>query len=179
MSRPHCLNRADCAAKSPVTHCRRCSILRVGNDPALEAKRLAGIESLFSDPAYVAAQRERLQAGIAKALRDPAFIERKREQGRRQYRDYLSRPDILARNRSPEVRKAAGRKSSETRMGWCPPELRAEYRRLIRSKLLAAAEARRIIEAEIAGTAEHGKREVASNDLQMRLKHERMKAQEY
>ncbi len=106
-------------------------------------------------------------------------MERKREHGRRQYRDCLSRPDVLAKNRAPEVRKAAGRKTSETRMAWCPPELRAEYRTLIHSKLIPAAEARRIIEAEIAGTLEHGRRELASNVLNLQLQHERRIAEEY
>jgi hypothetical protein len=177
--RPHCLNRDACAAKSPVTHCRRCSILRVQADPELEAKRRAGIGALFADPVYVAEHRARLQASVAKASQDPAFIERRRAHGLRQYRDCLSRPDVQAKAHGPDARKRAGRATSETRLAWCPVELRAEYRRLIRSKLIPAAEARRIIEAEIAGTVERGKRELASNILKLQLKHERDLAEAY
>jgi len=139
----------------------------------MEARRRAGIATLFSDPAYVEEHRERLRKTMTAKLEDPAFVERKREHGRRQYRDHLSRPEVQAKAHGPEARSKAGRKTSETRLAWCPPEMRDEYRRLIRSKLIPAAEARRIIESEIAGTVEHGKREVASHTLQMQLKHER------
>jgi hypothetical protein len=177
--RSHCLNRDACAAATPVTHCRRCSILRVKADPALDAKRRAGVDALFADPAYVAEHRVRLQANVAKASQDPAFIERRRAHGRRQYAECLSRPEVQAKAHGPEARKRAGRATSETRLAWCPTELRAEYRRLIRSKLIPAAEARRIIEAEIAGTVEQGRRELASNILNLRLKREREKREAY
>ena len=177
--RPYCQNRDACAAAKPTTHCRRCSIMRVASDPELEARRVEKLRVLYRDPAYLDEHRARLRASIARARQDPAFMESLRRNGRRLHRDFLSRPDVVARNRSPEVRKAAGAKTSEKRLGWCPPELRAEYRYLVRSKLIPAAEARKIIEAEIAGTSEHGKRIVASNDLNMRLKDERQKAQAY
>lgn len=177
--RPHCQNPHACTAAKPTTHCRRCSIMRVQSDPDMEARRRAGIATLFSDPSYVEEHRARLRKTIAAKLTDPAFVERKREHGRRQYRDCLNRPDVRAKAHSPEARQKAGRATHETRMAWCPPELRADYRRLIRSKLIPAAEARKIIEAEIAGTAEHGKREVASNSLRMQLRHERQKREAY
>lgn len=43
-------------------------------------------------------------------------------------------------------------------MAWCPPEYRDEYRRLTRSKMLPAAEARTIIEGLIAAHAERYRR---------------------
>lgn len=177
--RPHCLNRGACAAAKPTTHCRRCSILRVASDPSLEAKRVEKLRAKHDDPQFAAEHRARLRASIARLSMDPAFIESRRRNGQRLQLDFLSRPDVVARNRSPEVRKAAGRKTSDTRLAWCPPHLRADYQVLIRSKLLTAAEARRVIEAEIPGTVEHGRREVANNILAAQIKHARQKAQEY
>lgn len=40
--------------------------------------------------------------------------------------------------------------ASRSRLSWCPPEYRAEYRRLTRAKMIPAAEARPIIENMIA-----------------------------
>lgn len=179
MTRPHCKNPDACTAAKPTTHCRRCSIMRVQADPALEEKRRAAIAALFQDPDYVDAHRARLRKSMEAAQADPALVERRREHGRRQYREHLSRPEVRAKAHCPDARKRAARKTSETRLAWCPPERRDEYRHLITSKLIPAAEARRIIEAEIAGTAEHGKREVASNALKMQLKHERQKREAY
>lgn len=42
------------------------------------------------------------------------------------------------------------RANSRVRLGWCPPELQDEYRRLTRSKMLPAAEARAVIEDQVA-----------------------------
>lgn len=49
-------------------------------------------------------------------------------------------------------------RASRSRMAWCPPEYRDEYRRLTRSKMLPAAEARTIIEGLIAAHAERYRR---------------------
>src|SRR3546814_9943464 len=43
--------------------------------------------------------------------------------------------------------------ASRSRLSWCPPEYRDEYRRLTRAKMLPAAEARPIIEDMIAADA--------------------------
>jgi hypothetical protein len=179
IQRPHCQERSACKAAKPTTHCRRCSIMRVVQDPALEAKRREKLREKHEDPAFRAEHCARLRKTVAKVSRDPAFIERRRRNGQRLHRDFLSKPESVARNRSPEVRKAAGRKTSEKRLGWCPPELRDEYRSLVRNKTIPAAEARRIIEARIPGTAEHGRIEVANHALRMQLKHERDKAEAY
>jgi hypothetical protein len=177
--RPHCQEPTACKAAKPTTHCRRCSIMRVATDPTLEVKRVQRLRERHDEPAFRAEHAARLRDTVARLGKDPAFVERRRRNGARLYRDFLSKPEIVAHNRSPEVRKAAGRKTSEKRLAWCPAEHRDEYRTLIRAKGIPAAEARRIIEAQIPGTAEHGRLEVANNALQMQLKHERHKAEEY
>ncbi|MBV8971313.1 MAG: hypothetical protein JO290_03365 [Sphingomonadaceae bacterium] len=46
-----------------------------------------------------------------------------------------------------------GRASIAQRLAWCPPDRVPEYHRLVRSKRMPAAEARRLIEADIARLA--------------------------
>ncbi|WP_419827680.1 hypothetical protein [Sphingomonas sp.] len=87
----------------------------------------------------------RIQAAQAAALRDPEKRAKLVEHGHRQYRDYLSRDDVRARNRDPEIRKRAGQAITQTRLADILPEHRAEYQRLVRQKGLSAAEARAVI----------------------------------
>lgn len=47
--------------------------------------------------------------------------------------------------RDPEVCKRANRRQSATRLAWCPPHLRDEYRRLTRQQRMKADEARAIV----------------------------------
>ncbi|WP_156679375.1 hypothetical protein [Sphingomonas profundi] len=105
--------------------------------------------------------------------------DRLREKGRRLVRDFLSQPEIHARSQTPEARSAAVASTDRAKFGWCPPELRPAYHRLVRTKRIPAAEARRIIEAEIAGTIEHARREIASRDLAVRLRQERQRREAY
>jgi hypothetical protein len=51
----------------------------------------------------------------------------------------------VAKCQAPEVRKRAGAKASATKLRDIPPAMRDEYKRLIRSKLIPAAEAKQII----------------------------------
>ena len=105
--------------------------------------------------------------------------ERLREHGRCLVRDYLSRPEIHARSQTPDARARAIAVTDRVKFAWCPPELRPAYHSLIREKRIPAAEARRIIEAEIAGTTEHARREIASRDLATRLREERRQMEAY
>lgn len=177
--RPHCQNPDTCTAAKPTTHCRRCSIMRHRGDPVIEAKRVTNLRARYDDPAYVEAHRERLRVAIATARKRPEFMAWLREHGRRQYRDVLSRPDVVAKHQDPAVRKEAGRRASNTRLAWCPPELRDEYRFLIKTHHMPAVEARALIEEMIPGTAAHARRTVANEQFKGRLKDERQKAQAY
>ena len=81
-------------------------------------------------------------------------------------RETLAKPEH--RERLVETCQA----NSRTRLGWCPPELQDEYRRLTRSKMLPAAEARAVIEDQVAR-----EKAAASLSLSDRIaaSHERMK----
>lgn len=102
-------------------------------------------------------KRAKISAGVTRAnLTDPTLRERKRAAAKRQ----AARPEERAR-RSEECRKRqmwrlglaaltaesrakSGRACSATKLAWCPPHLRDEYRTLTKNKM-KAGEARRII----------------------------------
>lgn len=179
--RQHCQNPDACTAAKPTTHCRRCIIMSVSKNPEAEARRIAGIQAKHAEPEFRAAQTKRIADAVAKASKDPAFKERRREHGRRQYENYLSRPEVRARNASPEVRKAAGRKTSAKRLAWCPEDLRDHYLYLLNSQALRAAEARAMIEELIEARSPEaaGRREVARITAELASAEARRKAQAY
>lgn len=127
--------------------CKPCGARHMARSPDKREKCRAAMKRHFADPAYRAAHRKRTGDGTRRALEDPARLEELRERGRR---CGLLR---LGHNRhgagSPE-RVAAGRKRSETLFAWCPPEYRGEYQRLVKTKLVRAPEARRMVEDMIA-----------------------------
>ena len=127
-----------------ANRCRACQLAYL-NSPELADRRREGMARHWSNPANVMAAREKIRAVTAATMADPVKLERKREHGRRQFRDHLSRPDVVAKNQAPEVRKRAGAKASATKLRDIPPAMRDEYKRLIRSKLIPAAEAKQII----------------------------------
>ena len=56
----------------------------------------------------------------------------------------------MNRRQSPEHIARRARAVSQTRLGWCPPHMRAEYFRLMKSKHLPAAECKRVIMEHLA-----------------------------
>ena len=93
----------------------------------------------------------------------------RREHGKRQYARFFAGADGYARLQSPEVRQKRGASVSATRMAWCPPELRDEYRDLVRRQRLPAAEARAIIEGQAARNAERAAKAEADRLASMTL----------
>jgi hypothetical protein len=110
--------------------CRSCVAKRNNADPAIIARRAAAISARFADPAVREAASQRMRKVIAGLA--PSEIERRREHGRRQVRNFLSRPEVVAKTLAPEVRARAGRSRSATVLAWCPPEWRDTYRGLTR-----------------------------------------------
>lgn len=133
--------------------CRACHRQWFQNDPEIQARRKAGIKRYISDPVNLAAVKERFAEVVARDNADPERQKWRKEHGKRQYREYLSRPDVIAKTLSPEVRAKAGRSRTETTLGWCPPEYRPVYQDLINKKLMKAAEAREAIEEMIRAEA--------------------------
>ena len=128
--------------------CRPCSMKRINSDPVLTAKREAAIAVYGASPkgrATSAANMRRYNLNLS-----PAERAARSERGKRTAREVLTRPDVMARSHGPEARRKAGLARTETVLGWCPPHLRDEYRRLLHKKHIPAAEARKMIETQIA-----------------------------
>lgn len=141
----------DCG--SPVSsqskgRCKPCSARHLNTCPEIIANRAAARAAYHARPEVKQANAARL-AKHAANLSD-AERERRRERGRHIAATVLHTPENKAKAADPAVRAKAGRKRTDTVLAWCPPEYRDRYRHLKDSQLLRAAEARRIIEDEIA-----------------------------
>lgn len=108
-------------------------------DPAFEAKRIAGINSKIArDPAYKEQMRERMR----KAASLPHATEIRRQKAielRFWEKGWEAAP------KGSEARIRGGKRLSDTRLAWCPRELRDQYKKLVRSNKIPAAEARVMI----------------------------------
>lgn len=170
----------DCPApisRSSRGRCRPCSAAALNADVGLKDRRAAGLRAYYDEGGGREAAAKRIRAYNLNL--DEAARERRREHGRRQYREYLNAPATRALSGGAEARQQAVATRLATLYAWCPLELRDEYRRLIRTKRMSAAEARRVIEADIAGTVEHARRSVANAIDAQRIRHERDRAQAY
>lgn len=158
-------------------YCRPCSAKRLQTDPQIVATRAAAIAEYVTRPDVI--ERNRRKIATYMANMPAADREKRRQHGHRLVKRYLSTPENVALVTSPEIRAKATARLKETRLGWCPPEKRAEYEHLVRIGRVPAAEARRIIEAEIPGTIEHARREIANRELAARLRDERQRREAY
>lgn len=139
-------------AKNKSGLCRSCLSKRINADPVTIEARRRGIAAHYAKPGAREAVAKRIMAYNANV--PPEHVEMRREHGKRQHARYFAGADGYARLQSPEARRKRGASVSETRMAWCPPELREEYRDLVRRQRLPAAEARAIIEAQAVRNAE-------------------------
>ena len=130
---------------SRTCRCRSCSAKHNRADPEMNARRQAALSAKQKTPEMRAKYRAGRLALIEKRKDDPQWQEYLRAQGQRLYRDFCQHPDALKR-RCAAAAKAATRRA-ERNMAWCPPERRADYQKF--RKQVGAAEARRIIEAEM------------------------------
>lgn len=139
----------DCGAtlgpKNRSGYCSRCNTARLNADPEFSQLRLNGIRRKWEDPDFLEAQRRRCQRMGQKFGIDPDMRARRVAWGKFAYASWLSKPEIRERANTSPLR---GKKVSEARMGWCPPEMRERYRYLTHSKKMLAADARKVIELE-------------------------------
>lgn len=119
--------------------CQPCSTRALNASPAFQERRLAGIRrKVETDPEHVARLRERIVA----AGKLPQAVEARRAaMGQRRIWEH-------ARGGPPAgspSRIRGGIRQSETKLAWCPRELRDAYRDLVKRKRIPAVEARRLI----------------------------------
>lgn len=155
--------------------CRPCATAKRFADPAYVKRLRGGLARYYEQPGRREEHGARLAEGAARWRSTMSREERTRlrDHGRWLYRTHASRPEVRARSHEPDARARAIAGYLKARLGWCPDDRRAEYADLILRKKIPAAEARRMIESELVGTAEHGRREIASRELAMRLRRER------
>lgn len=115
--------------------------------PEFQAKRLAAVRKAFENPEHRAKMAKVVARNHAKARLRPEFAQWLHEHGKH-LQTILHSPEVRAKQRTPEHRAKMGKAVSDARLSWCPPELRAEYRSLIKSKRMLMSEARPIIEAK-------------------------------
>ena len=142
----HC--PAKLGAKNTSGRCRRCISRHNAADPAWRAKQRAGVRAKFADPQHRAAHAARLSDRNRNLSGET--LERRREHGRRCAQQNLQSPEMRARTADPAMKAENGRKRTDTVLAWCPPEYRDRYRHLKATKRMRAAEARALIEDEIA-----------------------------
>ena len=172
-----CIDCGGPISRTSKGRCLKCSANRMNADPEINARRRAAVAAHFAKPGAKQMRTESLRRWVETMPEDER--ERRRVNGRRLAAEVLSRPDVRQLSNSPEVKARAGRARTETVLGWCPPDLRDQYRALVMRKGIPAAEARKIIEAEIAGTIEHARRSIANVTLAQHLRAAREKAQAY
>lgn len=156
-----CPNPITARSKSGLCRpcCARRNALAMNRNPAFMASVKAGVARYFADPENRARRSRDLRARFERMT--PAEMEERREWGRHLHREYLMRPDIIAKRNAPEVRAIIAQKNTDRALAWCPPDRRAEYFNLI-AKKFKSAEARAIIEETIPGTVAYARRHIAN-----------------
>lgn len=155
---------SDCP--SPISRyskgrCRPCAFAAMQADPVATANRKAAVAEAVSRPESRAKLSDAQKRVNEQRRNDPEWRAMKRNCGEKLQDLFRHSPEALAKWRQARLQMPK----------WCPPDLQDEYRALRRK--VGRDEARRIVEAQIPGTVEHARRMVASNALNMQLKHER------
>jgi hypothetical protein len=122
--------------------CRPCASVAMRADPSYEARRIAGIRKRFKDPANRAKAAREIMRRHMEARKRPE-VAAKLAKNLAIARERTHDPDVRAAYLA--TRPAAGKKRSATAMAWCPLDKRDEYARLVRTKRMPAAEARKTI----------------------------------
>lgn len=169
-----CQCGAELGPRNKSGRCRTCAgretCARMNADPTRKEKARATM-SRWTPEQRAAKVRHLQQREIP-----PEEMARRRARGAELARMMHQDPEIAARRLSPEVRKRAGAKRTETTIGWCPPEWRDAYRKLVNTDRLPAADAKAMILEEIRVTA---RREVLRNKEEMDRRHRRDLEQRY
>jgi len=109
--------------------------------PRAKRCRKCAIAALWADPEF-RARKNRISGQVLLRLKqDPEFLAKEDAARRRNVRVM----NATRRPRTKEELDLAAKRQSARKLSWCPPALRSEYRGLVKSKRIPAAEAKRII----------------------------------
>lgn len=122
-------------------YCKRHVSAAMAQNPAWrEAQREGAKRALLANPTRLDALRARVRARNTSSEHRAWAADRARQIGLAEIgRTTAHTPEAVAK------RSAS---CTATKLAWCPPHLREDYRRLIRTKHIRAAEAREIILAQ-------------------------------
>ena len=131
MSVPQCACGAVISKRTKSGRCKSCANAYVNSSPEIKAKRAEGIRRKWdSDPAWAAEMKRqataRLMSPEVRAKSNAAFM--------------LNQPWTKAERDAASYARG-GRTISNVRLAHIPLTLRGEYRRLVRSKRMSAADA--------------------------------------
>lgn len=135
---------SDCGRELPHnprrkgTRCKPCTARAVAKSPEHRAAVSKAMARRWADPNEARRLATAVSAGIT-----PEERERRRQRGR-------ICCNCRAAAAGSEARIRAGRTLSQTRLGWLPIEYRPDYDFLRRTYKMSAADARRMIEDQIA-----------------------------
>jgi hypothetical protein len=131
---------AELSARNKSGYCKRHVSAANAADPAWREKQRAGaIRAVRDNPERLA----QLRKGIVAAGKLPQAVAARRKRCIEE-RLWERGHQALQADRSHWAR--GGRRGSETKLAWCPPELRDEYRKMTISYRYSAAESRKMIE---------------------------------
>lgn len=143
---------SDCPApitrQSKTGRCRQCSLAHINASSEIRARQRSAVRAYALQPEVRRACAARLAAHAAN-MSDEERI-RRREQGQHIAATVLQTDRVRALSNSPAAKAKAGAARTNTVLAWCPPAYRDQYRTLTVSQRLPAAEARRLIEEQIA-----------------------------
>lgn len=124
--------------------CRSCSASYTNRLPETIVKRVAGWKKRLSDPVKYEQLCKTAKRNSQKAMADPVKRAEAVERAKLIYERYLNTDENRAAVAA--TRKQAGRKISEFRLSWCPPEYRELHRENVYSHRMLAAQSREMIE---------------------------------
>lgn len=143
---------SDCSApvskQAKTGRCRPCSLATTNADPAIKQRQREGSRAHAAKPEVKAALVLRLSTHVRTL--SPQERERRSIQGRHIAATVLQTERVRSLSNSAEAKARAGAARTDTVLAWCPPEYRDRYRYLKQTKLLLAAEAKRVVLDEIA-----------------------------
>jgi hypothetical protein len=144
-------NCSDCG--TPISQqskgrCKSCATAYYNRLPETKIKRAEGWKKRLADPEKYAQVCRVAARNSQKAMADPVKLAEAQERARNMYRLYLDTPESRAKVLASRAR--AGRKLSEYRLAWCPPEYRELHHENVKKHRIPAALSREMIERRIA-----------------------------
>lgn len=152
----HGLKCSKCA-KPIVNHsaygkCHACFMVEFNKDPEQIKRRSEGARRVYRENPEILAKRQKtINRNRSKALADPEVYARLQEHGRRMAVNFFT-PEAIAKKIA--ARPLVAQKISATKLSWCPPEYREEYRALRKQRRrISTAQAREIVLTKAANEA--------------------------